>query len=112
MQLAHIKAVVFDLDGTLVDSRLNFAAICDDIGWPRGTPLLEQLAQLTDVAEHNRALQIIRQHELQGAREACWMPGAESCLQQLQRIGLPLALLTRNMREATVLTIERLGVNA
>lgn len=110
MQLAHIKAVVFDLDGTLVDSRLNFAAICDDIGWPRGTPLLEQLAQLTDVAEHDRALQIIRQHELQGAREACWMPGAERCLQQLQRVGLPLALLTRNMREATVLTIERLGI--
>ena len=36
MQLQHIKAVVFDLDGTLVDSALDFAAMCDDIGWPHG----------------------------------------------------------------------------
>lgn len=110
MQLTHINAVVFDLDGTLVDSALDFAAICDEIGWPRGTPLLEQLALTHDPAEHKRATDIIRRHELQGAREARWMPGAERCLQQLADSGFQLGLLTRNMREATFLTIERLGI--
>jgi HAD superfamily hydrolase (TIGR01549 family) len=110
VQLQHINAVIFDLDGTLVDSALNFNAICDDIGWPHGTALLEQLAQLADVAERTRVESIIRQHELNGARQACWMPGAEQCLQQLVQANIPLALLTRNMREATELTIARLNI--
>lgn len=110
MQLQHIKAVIFDLDGTLVDSALDFAAICDDIGWPRGTALLEQLALIKDITEHNRVTQIICRHELNGARLARWMPGAQQCLQQLVQAKIPLAILTRNMREATALTIARLQI--
>jgi HAD superfamily hydrolase (TIGR01509 family) len=110
VQLKHIRAVVFDLDGTLVDSALNFSAMCDDIGWPRGTALLERLAQLDDPSESARVQHIIRQHELRGARQASWMPGAEQCLQQLVQARIPLALLTRNMREATQLTITRLNI--
>ncbi|HSG52203.1 MAG TPA: HAD family hydrolase [Rheinheimera sp.] len=110
MQLQHIKAVVFDLDGTLVDSRLNFHAMCDDIGWPRGTAILEQLAQVSDAAEIVRIEQIIRRHEMAGAQAASWMPGAEQCLQVLLQAGMPLALLTRNMRAATELTRQRLQI--
>lgn len=110
MQLQHIKAVIFDLDGTLVDSALNFSSMCDDIGWPRGTALLERLAELQDANESDRVQQIIRQHELRGAHQARWMPGAEQCLQKLVKARIPLALLTRNMREATQLTIARLSI--
>ena len=110
MQLQHIKAVVFDLDGTLVDSRLNFQAMCDDIGWPRGTAILEQLATVSDKAEKARIEQVIRRHEMAGAQAASWMPGAEQCLQVLRQAGIPLALLTRNMRAATELTLQRLQI--
>ncbi|SNY45323.1 haloacid dehalogenase superfamily, subfamily IA, variant 3 with third motif having DD or ED/haloacid dehalogenase superfamily, subfamily IA, variant 1 with third motif having Dx(3-4)D or Dx(3-4)E [Arsukibacterium tuosuense] len=105
-----IKAVVFDLDGTLVDSRLDFSAICSDIGWPAGTPLLEQLATVSCLTEKARVEQIIHQHELAGAEAASWIPGALQSLQQLQQQGWPLAILTRNMRLATERVISRLQI--
>lgn len=110
MNLAHINAIAFDLDGTLVDSKLDFAAICDDIGWPHGTPLLEKLATIVGTPEADRANEIIREHELAGARAASWMPGAEACVQYLHQQRYPLAILTRNMREATALTLDRLQI--
>ncbi|MDP5134381.1 HAD family hydrolase [Rheinheimera baltica] len=108
--LDGIKAVVFDLDGTLVDSALDFGHICDDIGWPRGTALLEQLALIDDSHEHQRVSQIICRHEMYGAQNATWMPGALECLTELSSAGIPLAILTRNMRLATQLTIARLQI--
>lgn len=110
MNAANIKAVIFDLDGTLVDSALNFAAICQEIGWPVGTPLLEQLSTLSDDAEYQRAHNIIRQHELAGARQASWMPGAKRCLTLLNRLNIPTAILTRNMREAAMLMVQQLHI--
>lgn len=110
MNLQHIRAVAFDLDGTLVDSKLDFRAICRDIGWPEGTPLLERLSQLGDCVEAQRAADIIYQHEMRGAEHASWMPGAADCLQQLLAQQIPLAILTRNMRAATRLTLQRLQI--
>lgn len=110
MVFNDIKAVVFDLDGTLVDSALDFGLICDDIGWPRGTALLEQLALIDDTQEYQRISDIICRHEMSGAANASWMPGAEDCLARLNEAGMPLAILTRNMRLATQLTIARLQI--
>jgi HAD superfamily hydrolase (TIGR01549 family) len=110
MAATLIKAVVFDLDGTLVDSRLDFNAMCQEIGWPDGTPLLEQLATLSCMTEKSRVEQIIRQHELAGADAASWIPGALESLQQLQQLGWPMAILTRNMRSATERVISRLQI--
>lgn len=106
----RFKGVIFDLDGTLVDSRLDFCQICLDIGWPIGTPLLEKLSQVACPIEASRASDIIRQHELAGAAAASWIPGAKEALLQLNERGVPLAILTRNMREATQLTCQRLGI--
>jgi len=41
-----LKLVIFDLDGTLLDSPLDFDAIRCEIGLPDGQPILEALEGL------------------------------------------------------------------
>lgn len=110
MQLGEHRGVIFDLDGTLVDSRLDFSVLCQQLGWPAGTPILEQLATMTDRHEYQRALGIIEQFELAGAAAAQWMPGAADLLALLQQQQIPTAILTRNMRSATWHCLDRLGI--
>jgi HAD superfamily hydrolase (TIGR01509 family) len=102
------KGVIFDLDGTLVDTRLDFTLLCQRLGWPVGTPILEHLATLTDPAEYAVATQIIEQFELEGAEQASWMPGAAELLRQLQQQKIPTAILTRNIKSATELCMQKL----
>lgn len=108
--LQQIKAVVFDLDGTLVDSKLDFTELRRRLGWPEQTLILEHLASLTCPLEQQQAMQIIVDFELEGARNAGWMPNADLLLQQLNQRQIPLAILTRNMRQATELCIEALSI--
>tara|TARA_Y100001934_G_scaffold232542_1_gene281403 strand:+ start:3139 stop:3768 length:630 start_codon:yes stop_codon:yes gene_type:complete len=107
--LSSIQGVIFDLDGTLVDSRLDFAAIRRDLGCPSGVGVLEYIGTLPG-NEQSEAEQIVLEHERRGAQQAEWMPGARDCLLQCQQQGLPTAILTRNAREVADLTLTRLGI--
>ena len=42
----RFQALLFDLDGTLVDTRLDFAALRRELGFPEGVGLLEHLETL------------------------------------------------------------------
>ena len=105
-----ISGVVFDLDGTLVDSQLDFDAMREALGFPVGQPILEHLATLSDQAEIAQAHRIIRHHEMEGAKAASWMPGAEAFVHHLKALQVPMAILTRNMQEATALTRDSLNI--
>ena len=45
------RGIIFDLDGTLVDSRLDFDAMRREMGLPVGVPILEGLANVPDGPE-------------------------------------------------------------
>jgi HAD superfamily hydrolase (TIGR01549 family) len=105
-----IQGVIFDLDGTLVDSKLNFDAIRGELGFPSDQPILEHLATLTSHQQIDNAHEVIRRHEMQGAEAATWMPGAEAFVLLMQQQGIPMAILTRNMQAATRLTLSSLNI--
>ncbi|MCC5859966.1 MAG: HAD family hydrolase [Ectothiorhodospiraceae bacterium] len=107
---SSIQAVAFDLDGTLVQSSLDFQAIRQELGFPRDRGLLEHIATLGDGAAATEAHAVIQRHELAAAAEAAWMPGAVELLDAIRDAGLPTAILTRNTRLAVDVMRETLGI--
>jgi HAD superfamily hydrolase (TIGR01509 family) len=107
--LERLRGIVFDLDGTLVDSALDFAAMRREIGCPDGTGLLEFVASLDSDADRASAEAVIHRHEMAGAARATWMPGASRLLHRIAGAGLPMGIVTRNSREAAGRTLEALG---
>ena len=105
-----LHGMIFDLDGTLVDSGLDFDAIRRDMGLPDGLPILETLDQTPTGSEKVRMLEVLRQHELSGAARAMLYDGVPDFLEWLDQRGICRAVLTRNSRESTELVLERLGL--
>lgn len=110
MPALRARALIFDLDGTLVDSCLDFKAMREEIGAPAGIGLLEYIDDLDSDTARVRAAAVVHRHELAGAEAATWMPGAEEAVQMLHERGVPLAIVTRNSRAAATLTMSRLKV--
>lgn len=105
-----IRGLVFDLDGTLVDSGLDFPAIRREMQLPDEMTILEALERLPE-PRASRCRQILAEHEWAGARRARIMPGVEALLEVLAARGIHRAILTRNARDVALATIERLGLD-
>jgi len=91
----RFSLVIFDMDGTLTEELLDFAAIRRDIGAPAGAPILEAMAAMP-VGQRQRAEAILHQHEMTAAAACRLHPGAREVLAALRAGGVKTALLTRN----------------
>lgn len=109
MSLCPVRGIIFDLDGTLVDSALDFDQMRCEMDLPPGTPILEALEKMPlERAERCRA--ILARHEEAGARRATLMPGVAELLAELDRRRLRRAILTRNTRHLAHEVLERFGL--
>jgi HAD superfamily hydrolase (TIGR01509 family) len=104
-----IRGIVFDLDGTLVDSRLDFAQMRADMDLPPGQPILEAI-ELLAAAEAERCRGILHRHELAGAERATLLPGVAPLWAELEQRGVALAIATRNSRRIAEATLARIGL--
>jgi HAD superfamily hydrolase (TIGR01549 family) len=100
-----IRAVVFDMDGTVVDSRYDWPAIRAALG-VEGASIIDELNGLSE-PDRSRRWAELESFENQASATATVHGGAHDLLELLAAHNLTTALVTNNTDENTRLLLER-----
>lgn len=100
-----LRAVIFDMDGTLTRPFLDFPAIRAAIGVPE--PLLENMLAMAPGPERRRAFEILERFEDEAAEVSELNVGAREVLEFLAARSVRCGLLTRNSRRSTERTLAK-----
>ena len=93
-----IKAVIFDLDGTITQPYFDFDAIREEMGLERDSgPVLESMGKMAP-QQRQRAEEILHFHEQRAVTESALNAGARETLAALREAGIGIGILTRNRR--------------
>jgi phosphoglycolate phosphatase len=131
--LARVDAVLFDLDGTLVETNIDFARMWREMvdlaveaGLPRAEvthldilAIVDRAAEhLTEHQRHNdaealraRAMFILEEMELERAGAATEIPFAKQLLLELSQRGIGVGIVTRNCRKASLISLGAVGID-
>jgi len=101
-----IKAVIFDLDGTITQPYFDFDAIREEIGLARDSgPVLESMEKMT-AQQRQDAEKILYYHEQKAVTESKLNANAKQTLSAIRAAGIHIGVLTRNKR-SNALAIAR-----
>ena len=107
--MAGIRGVVFDMDGTLVDSIYDWPAIRRELG-VSGASIIDELNGLGE-PERSRRWAELEAIEASASRAAEVHEGAAELLELLRAHGLATALVTNNSDANTSQLLERFGLS-
>jgi len=129
-----IKAVIFDLDGTLASFNIDYRAVRGDVrsflvssGLPASVlsineSIFEMLKKVEIFMKNNgksekafaeirrKALVIAEKYELEAARSTSLLPGVMETLNALKKMNLKLGLCTINSEKSTSYILKRFGM--
>ena len=101
-----IKAVIFDLDGTITQPYFDFDAIRKEMGLARDSgPVLESMEKMT-AQQRWDAQTILHYHEQKAVTESKLNANTKQTLSALREAGIYIGVLTRNKR-SNALAIAR-----
>jgi phosphoglycolate phosphatase len=119
------QAVAFDLDGTLIDSRLDIAAACNHVLVAAGRPPLDAAVIATFVGDGVRALvsrafglpldsaaldpleeAFVARYAAHAVEQTTWMPVALDAVDAVR--AMPLAVVTNKARSVTLAVLDAL----
>ncbi len=101
-----IKAVIFDLDGTITQPYFDFDTIREEMGLERDSgPVLESMEKMTP-QQRQHAEKILHFHERRAVIESRLNAGAKQTLSALRKASVHIGILTRNKR-SNALAIAR-----
>lgn len=105
-----IKAVIFDLDGTITEPYFDFDAIREEIGVGRNSgPLLETMLRMT-AEERHHAERILHDHESRAVEASTLNPGAKETIEALRESGILVGILTRNQKHNAIAVARKHGL--
>jgi pyrophosphatase PpaX len=129
-----VKAVIFDLDGTLVNFNLDYRGLRAEVrgylmkvGVPASLLSLKEtifeMLKKTEIFMRNsgknaeamdevrrEVLGVAEKYELEAARDKSLMPGAEETLKTLKRMGLKIGLCTISGEKSASLVLQKLNI--
>ena len=105
-----IKAVIFDLDGTITQPYFDFDAIRKEMGLEKDSgPVLESIEKMPP-QQRQRAEEILHFHERQAVTESVLNAGAKQTLSALREAGIRIGILTRNRRSNALAICQKHGL--
>lgn len=105
MQTPDCEHVIFDMDGTLTRSGLDFDLIRNEIGITGG-PVWEGIQTLPE-AQRAAAIEIVHRHEAADAAKCLLQPYAVEVVRALRAKRIPVSLMTRNSKISVDVFLER-----
>ena len=132
--MGKYKGIVFDLDGTLVNSEVDFVkmkrnmiAVIEEHGAPKGvlTPQMTTVVILEHAKKYweeqrktesekkwldDEMTRLMDQGELEAVETLTAITGANEAVHKLKKMGYRLAILTRSHHEYAVKALEKTGM--
>ncbi|MHC4122079.1 MAG: HAD family hydrolase [Planctomycetota bacterium] len=105
-----IKAVIFDLDGTITEPYFDFDLIRKEMGLDKdASPVWEAMEAMTE-QQRRRVEEILDFHEQKAVEESTLNPGAKETLEQLRNLGIYTGVLTRNKKKNALAVAKKHGL--
>jgi len=104
-----LKAVIFDMDGTITKPVLDFEAIRIELGLPSLEHISHQLSQMSEDKQH-AAWQIIHKHEANARELQELQPGFLKVLELCRQHDLKIGLITLNVRHSVDQLCEKFNL--
>ena len=105
-----IKAVIFDLDGTITQPFFDFDAIREEMGLDKNSgPILEAMQKMSP-RQRKRAEKILHYHEQRAVIESKLNNGAKETLEALHKAKINIGILTRNKRRNALAVAKKHGL--
>ncbi|MHC4546389.1 MAG: HAD family hydrolase [Planctomycetota bacterium] len=105
-----IKAVIFDLDGTITQPYFDFDIIREEMGLDRSSgPVWESMEKMSP-QQRRDAEQILHFHEERAVTESKLNPGTKQTLSELRKVGIHIGVLTRNKRSNALAIARKHGL--
>jgi len=121
-----VEAVIFDLDGTIIEYKIDVASGKRDLRRviaktglnmdPTKVPIFELLEKAKEILGDGfegfkkEVYRVLDKYEVKAAREANFVRGARETLRWLRKREIKLALVTNNCLHAIKILNERLGI--
>ena len=103
-----IKGIIFDLDGVLVKSHLDFRLISREIfGSQEKKPILEGINNIKSQEKRARAWKILEKHEKKAALNCTLTSGITELFKFLEQRGIKRSIVTRNSKKSICIILNR-----